>query len=132
MAVTPIRLVRNTTTHDAFVLNHEHPDDTPGQQGVGLGPGGIFECNMWVPWAGDAGQYNHGSHIGGGPAHISITVGDQEFDIWQDGDYVCYSCNVGYIPGAQTPVPGNSSVGADRNVDIIPSADGVGWDLRFA
>ena len=58
MAVTAIRLVRNATTQDAFMYNHENPDDTPGPQGVFISRGGIFECNIWVPWADDEDQYN--------------------------------------------------------------------------
>ena len=139
MPVTAIKSIRNGTGVGCYVRNLENPNDTDRNgQPHALAPGEVWQCNMWIPWADTQDQFDHGSGIGKGPAHINITFvwssledapPPHEFAIWQSGDYVRYSKNLSWVNNGQL-VPGNSTVGGDRSVDIV-GTDGQDADVNF-
>ena len=138
MAITSIRSILNSTESDCYIRNFETPDDTGGDgKFITLEAGETLTCDMWIPWAGNQHEFDHGSSLFKGPAHIDISFSSStdiapslhHFSIWQQGDYVHYSKdgtweNDGFL------VPGNNTVGGDRSVEIVGDA-GEDADLRF-
>ena len=130
MAITAIKSVKNSVDNLFYVKNVENPNDTGGiGHALEVPPGQTIVCNMWIPWCDTQDQFDHGSSLGKGPAHILIsflwssTQGGPippQFAIWQQGDYVRYSRNALFKRDGDL-VMGNNTVGGDRSVEVTGS-----------
>lgn len=116
MAITNIKSVTNHHSTTWYVRNREHEDDTGGvDQYAPINARGTFFHDMWIPWADGEGDVR-------GVHRIVITTVPQdplppgEFTIFQSGDFVWFSRDGSFAN--RQPVPGNSTVGGDRSVEI--------------
>jgi len=127
MPVTAIKSITNQIDKVVFVKNRETPSDTGGEgHQLPVAPGDTLQCNMWIPWANTQYEYDNGSGVGKGPAHILISINwssvdgtpePPEFSIWQQGAYVRYSPQRSWSKDGKL-VRGNSTVGGDRSVTV--------------
>jgi hypothetical protein len=119
MAVTAIRSIRNRVTGGAeyHVRNQENPNDTGGRgHDLTVRSGQVIQCNMWIPWCVSQNDFdNHHKILIVPTAFQTIPA---FFSIWQQGDYVRYSRD-GLFHANGDLVPGNSTAGGDRSVDIV-------------
>src|SRR4051812_14831306 len=120
MAVTAIRSVRNKVPGEQYsIRNQENPNDTGGKgKSLDVPPNQVVSCNMWIPWCVNQNDFNNHHKIIIVPlAFNTIPI---TFNVWQEGDYVRYSRD-GLFHKNGDLVPGNSTVGGDRSVEIIGS-----------
>jgi hypothetical protein len=123
VAVTAIKALVNASPYNAYIKNLEHPDDTGGN-GVALripSGAGPTPCNMWIPWADDEGTFaaNHHIEVGFEPG---TSQSANVYYIWQHGDYVRLSVNVGFINDAAL-IGGHPGVGGDWTLTIAEALD---------
>jgi hypothetical protein len=129
MAVTAIRSIRNLVKGQVYnVRNQEQPNDTGGRgNALSVNGGEVVACNMWIPWCNNQADFDNHHKIIIVPTAVNVLP--VLFAIWQQGDYVRYTRD-GLFHNNGALVPGNSTVGGDRSVEIR----GTGLfdaDLRF-